>query len=131
MAVAGVLLAALCLVLGAMAASTLFDPPEGASVGGYISVGLASVLLLGGGVWVGYAFVRAAVRMKPKSGLNDGKVVREWLWWYVFAASSVLFMPAFGIDMSLGVRIIICMGLLVAGFARLAHDREPPRRKRH
>jgi hypothetical protein len=126
MAITGVLLAAVCVGLGVVMAVAFFEDPGGGVAGAMIFT-LTACFLLAGGTYVGYAFVRAAVRMKDSTEPNQRRTLTSSVVWLVSAVSFWLLpMP----DFSLALRVFVCVCLVVVGFAGLAQDLEPPRRKR-
>jgi len=70
MAITGVLLASVCLVLGAAATRFLVGHADGGHLAGTIVLGVTATFLLAGGTFLGYAFVRAAIRMKATTERN-------------------------------------------------------------
>jgi hypothetical protein len=127
MAVTGVLLAAVCLVLGVLGATVLFSSDTDGKLAGTIVLASTVAFLLVGGTYAGYAFVRSAIRMKATTEPNPGRSIRSSI-----AAVAVLvsfwLLPMPGT--SLVERIFVCFVLVVLGFVAIARDLEPSRRNR-
>jgi hypothetical protein len=99
------------------------DPAEGAGLFGFVVGGLTAAFLIGGGSYVGYAFIRSAVRMKRIKGQDGRNVVRPTLIVFALSLINLLVMP-----FPLPLRIFMCIGMLVIVVAHLARELEPPRR---
>jgi amino acid transporter len=122
-AITGALVAALCVALGVLLSITLLDPAEGAGLFGFVVGGLTAAFLIGGGSYLGYAFIRSAVRMKRIKGQDGRNVVRPTLIVFALSLINLLVMP-----FPLPLRIFMCIGMLVIVVAHLARELEPPRR---
>jgi hypothetical protein len=127
MAITGVLLATVCLVLGAGATRFLVGHADGGNLAGTIVLGVTAAFLLAGGTFLGYAFVRAAIRMKATTEMNPRRSIRSSVAGLVLTAGFWL-LPMPGI--SLAERIFVCLALIVIVLADMAMELEPPRRKR-
>jgi hypothetical protein len=127
MAVTGVLLAAVCVLLGVLGATVLFSSDTEGKLAGTFVLAITVALLLVGGTYAGYAFVRSAIRMKATTEPNPERSIRGSVAWVAVVVSFWL-LPMPGI--SLVERIFFCVVVVVLGFVGIARDLEPPRRNR-
>ena len=76
---------------------------------------------------MGYAFIRAAIRMGAAPEPDPRRIVRHTLASFV---APLVFGIAF-LPVPLALRTFMSIGLLIVVIAGLARDLEPPRQKRH
>ncbi len=124
MVMVGLLVVAFSLVVGVVGLKVLSEPDG--SVGGRIVLAVTLVVLLVGGSYVGYAFVRSAFRITKQGEPRARSVFRPRLLWLAVCALSLAAMPY---PVPVAVRIIFFIALLVMALADLAHDLEPGSRK--
>ena len=123
MVAAGLLMAAFSLVFAVFGVPVIFEPEEGAGTGGQIVLAAVVVILLAGGPYVAYLFIRSALRIPRVADSNRRRVVRNWLLWLAWIAVSFMTVP---FEIPAGVGVIAGIAFLVIALASLAQELEPP-----
>jgi hypothetical protein len=119
---AGLLIAALSLVFAVVGVPVIFDPEEGPSTGGQIVLAAVVVVLLAGGPYVAYLFIRSALRIPKVADSNRRRVVWMWLLWLAWSAYSFMTVP---FELPAGVGVIAGIAFFVIALASLAQGLEP------
>jgi hypothetical protein len=123
MVAAGLLIAALSLIFAVVGVPMIFEPEEGAGTGGQIVFAAVVVVLLAGGPYVAYLFVRSALRIPKVADPNRRRVVWMWLLWLAWSAYSFMTVPF--PKLPTGVGVIAGIAFFVIALASLAQGLEP------
>jgi hypothetical protein len=121
--VAGLSVAAFSLVFAAFGFPVIFEPEEGAGTGGQIVLAAVMVVLLAGGPYVAYLFIRSALRIPKATDPNRRRVVQIWLLWLAWSAYSFMTVP---FAFPAGVGVIFGIAFFAIALASLAEGLEPP-----
>jgi hypothetical protein len=122
MVAAGLLIAASSLVFAVFGVPVIFEPEEGADTGGQIVLAAVVAVLLAGGPYVAYLFIRSALRIPKVADSNRRRVVQIWLLWLAWSAVSFMTVP---FEFPAGVGVIFGIALFVIALASLAEGLEP------
>jgi hypothetical protein len=100
----------------------IFEPEEGAGTGGQIVPAAVVVILLAGGPYVAYLFIRSALRIPKATDPNRRRAIQIWLLWLAWSAVSFMTVP---FEFPAGVGVIFGVAFLVIALASLAEGLEP------
>ena len=125
MVLVGLAVAGLCVVAAVAGIDVLVKHGGRGNAIGSIVVGATIAVLCAGGTYVGYAFVRAGIRIGRLQHPEERHVVRQSAIWIVLIATlgATLPLPIFE-------KVLFGIVLDIVGLAALAEDLEPTRTER-